>query len=32
VLGIALAAAERGLARGPLAKFGGFLIAIAKKA
>lgn len=32
VLGIALAAAERRLATGPLAKFGGFLIAIAKKA
>lgn len=32
VVGIALAAAERGLATSRLAKFGGFLIAIAKKA
>jgi ubiquinone/menaquinone biosynthesis C-methylase UbiE len=32
VLGIALAAAERSLATSRLAKFGGFLIAIAKKA
>ncbi len=32
VLGIGLAAAERRLARGPLAKFGGFLVAIARKA
>jgi SAM-dependent methyltransferase len=32
LVGEGLAGAERGLARGPLAKFGGFLIAVAKKA
>lgn len=31
-VGIALAAAERRLSRGPLAKFGGFLVAVARKA